>query len=906
MALQLLQTKLYAPMPRLHLVRRERLVDRLLSQGKRPLTLIAAPAGFGKTTLVSEWIVQDDQKVAWLSLDNDDNDPARFLTYLIAALQTCQAAMGETALTALAAPQAPPAKALLTLLINELGTLAAPLTLVLDDYHVITAQPIHEALTFLIDHLPPHLRLIITTRVDPPLPLARWRVRNQLADVRADDLRFTPLETATFLNDVMGLTLSAAEITALETRTEGWIAGLQLAALSMQGRADVSGFIQAFSGSNRHVLSYLVEEVLNQRPEGTLDFLLQTSILDRLTAPLCNAVTGRSDSQPLLEKLEQANLFLIPLDDEGRWYRYHHLFAEVLRTRLQQSQPEALPMLHRRASTWFAAHYQLDRAMHHALASTDLDLAATLVEEHATTLMLQSQLVQLRNWVVQLPDDLIQTRPRLLLAQGWVLALVGQLPEAEKLLTSAPLQSLTLPADVAGELALLRAVIAGFQSDPTALTWAQQALALLPLSREDLRVTALNEIGLAYMRADELASAQHTLLEAAQRAEAEDIRFIAVDALTTIRIIQARRGQLLLSVQTCQQALAMVTRWASRDRLGAPPATGMIYVGLGEVLVEWNDLTRANEALDEGLRLLQATIEKFPLARGYSALARVQQAHGDWDGALTSFAQGEAWFVQMQIPDAPALAWLVAQRARLWLRQGNLSAVVDWAAQCADRGDIELSFVQNITRVRLWLAQTRQSGSLVLLDDATKILTAVLSAAEVGEWTGYVIESRLLQALILHAQNDAVGAALALEQGLTLAEPGGYIRLFIDEGEPLRFLISHRPSTEQNTKLSIYVNKLLAGFDNAQSTVDESVIVAESSIQNLQPKLQNTLEPLSDREREVLQWVAAGLSNSEIAAKLIISTSTVKTHINHLFGKLGAQSRTQAVVRARELGLLNG
>jgi LuxR family transcriptional regulator, maltose regulon positive regulatory protein len=321
MSLPLLQTKLYAPPLRLHLVPRNHLLDRLRNNAARPLTLVCAPAGFGKSTLVSAWIAQSDQPVAWLALDDDDNDPTRFLTYLIAALQTRQAQLGETALALLAAPQAPPAKTLLTLLLNDLGLLTAPLTLVLDDYHVITAQSIHEVLTFLIDHLPPPTRLILTSRIDPPLPLERWRVRNQLADVRAHELRFTPQETATFLNDVMGLTLSSAEITALETRTEGWIAGLQLAALSMQGRVDVTSFIQAFSGSNRHVLSYLVEEVLNRRPPDTLTFLLQSSILDRMCAPLCDAVTGETTGQANLAKLEQAHLFLIPLDDEGRWYR---------------------------------------------------------------------------------------------------------------------------------------------------------------------------------------------------------------------------------------------------------------------------------------------------------------------------------------------------------------------------------------------------------------------------------------------------------------------------------------------------------------------------------------------------------------------------------------------------------
>jgi len=910
----ILATKLYLPPMRPSSVARPQLVARLDTVTQRRLTLITAPAGFGKTTALSEWIAQSAHPVAWVSLDDDDNDAHHFWTYVVVALQRLRSGFCEATLNLLQAPQSPPITSILPTFINELAEFSGHFALVLDDYHVITTQVIHASVAFLLEHLPPTAHLIITSRIDPiDLPIAKLRARNHLAELRADDLRFTPNEAAAFLNEAMGLTLSTAEIMALESRTEGWIAGLQLAALSLQGRADASKFVQTFSGSNRHVLSYLVDEVLNRRPEGTLDFLLQTSILDQLSASLCNAITDRSDSQQLLEKLEQANLFIIPLDDVGQWYRYHHLFAEMLRARLQQHQSKDLTTLHRRASAWYAAHHQLDHAMHHALASNDRDFTATLVEEHATTLMLQSQLMQLRTWVAQLPSDLIQTRPRLLLAQGWVLALVGQLADADELLEATPLQSTTLSAEIAGEMALLRAVIAGFRSDPIALTWAQQALRLLPTKRNDLRVTALNEIGLAHMRAGELVNAERTLQDAAQRAHAADIRFIAVDALATVRIIQVRRGQLLQSVQTCQQALSMVTHWASNDPLdisptllgGIPPATGMIYIGLGEVLVEWNDLSAANEALTEGIRLLQATIEKLPLARGYCALARVQQAQGDWDSALASFAQGEAWFVQMQILEAPALAWLIAQRTRLWLQQGNLSAAEDWATHTMSSVDIELSFVQSLTRARICISQARQSGNFVPLHDAKRLLTTVIDAAKSGEWKGYVIEGLLLYALAQHAEHDLASAVNTFEQALTLAEPCGYIRLFVEEGEPARFLLEQRPPSKDTTRLLSYVRKLLANFDDKSSLSIESATGAKHPAQDSPPKPQTFAEPLSDREREVLHLMAAGLSNHEIATKLIISTSTVKTHVNRIFSKLGAQSRTQAIVRARELGWLN-
>lgn len=426
MPLPLLQTKLYIPPPRQHLVARPSLTAKFGGDGMHPLTLIAAPAGFGKTTLVSEWIAQArrerEQPVVWLSLDEDDNDPIHFLTYLIAALQTYQSQLGISAGELLNTPQAPPPKAILTLLLNDLGSLTTPLVFVLDDYHLITTPAIHEALIFLVDHLPPTFRLVIISRIDPPLPLARWRVRNQLVEVRADDLRFTSHESATFFNEVMGLTLSAAEIAALETRTEGWIAGLQLAALSLQGRANVSSFIQNFSGSNRHILSYLVEEVLNQRPEGTLDFLLQTSILDQLYAPLCNAVTGRDDAQQLLQKLDQANFFLIALDDEGKCYRYHHLFADVLRTRLHQSQAQAIAHLHQRASLWCEQNDRLPEAIQHALACPDYVRAASLIEQCKITFFFDPILQgMMSRWIVLIPDEVMLRHPRLCVIHAWLL-----------------------------------------------------------------------------------------------------------------------------------------------------------------------------------------------------------------------------------------------------------------------------------------------------------------------------------------------------------------------------------------------------------------------------------------------------------------------------------------------------
>ncbi|MEZ4737658.1 MAG: hypothetical protein R3E79_62070 [Caldilineaceae bacterium] len=535
MALPLLRTKLYALLPRPGLVPRPHLWARLQDWPQRWLTLISAPAGFGKTTLVSAWLAQSNAAVAWLALDEEDNDPTRFLLYLITALQSQDPALGSSALALLTAFQPPAAKTILTLLINEVEPRTAPLVLVLDDYDAITIPAIHDAVAFLIEHLPPAFHLVITTRVDPPLPLARWRVRNQLTEIRADDLRFTPVEAATFLNQVMGLTLTDAQIATLETRTEGWIAGLQLAALSMQGRADVTGFIQAFSGSHRHVLSYLVEEVLNRCPAATLDFLLQTAILDRLSAPICNAVTGRSDSQALLEALEQANLFLIPLDDQGQWYRYHQLFAEALRARLQQSQPALLPQLHQRASAWYVVAGQLEPAVDHALAVPDVEQAATLIERVALAAVVQQSEVRLvRRLVERLPLGVIDNRPYLVLTYGFTLALSGQFDGVEVLFLRAAstLNSPDLPEEVAGGLTTLQSTIARLRGDQDqSLALAQQALQQLPVGALALRALAALNIGSVYTQQGERVTASTALTNAVTWGSAVGADYIVLAAV---------------------------------------------------------------------------------------------------------------------------------------------------------------------------------------------------------------------------------------------------------------------------------------------------------------------------------------------------------------------------------------
>lgn len=903
MLMPLLQTKLYVPSSRPHLVQRDHLIARLLVDGARRLTLVSAPAGFGKTTLVSAWIAQRAQPVAWLSLDDDDNDPIRFLTYLIAALQTHQENVGTIPLGLLAAPQAP-LKTILTLLLNDLGKLSTPLALILDDYHLIIAPTVHEAIVFFIDHLPPQMCMVIITRIDPVLPLARWRVRNQLIEVRADDLRFTSTEATVFLNDIMGLTLSIAEIMALEARTEGWIAGLQLAALSLQGRTDVAAFIQAFSGSHRHVLSYLVEEVFNRRPEGTLDFLLQTSILDQMSAALCDAVTERGDSRSLLEKLEQANLFIIPLDDVGIWFRYHHLFAEVLRLRLQQTQPELIPQLHQRASVWYANNGQIEQAVSHALAIPDAEQAAALVESVAlVTLFQQSEVVMVLRLMERLPVTVIYRRPELILAYGLTLALAGRFDAVATLLQHAApaINKSDLPGDVAGGLAVLHSTIARFRGDmDRSLELAHQALSQLPANAFALRATAALNVGSVSFERGEHMAAHQAMADAVAYGAGGGAEYVVQVALATIATDQARRGLLTQAKATCDQALTRVAYWDGKHL----PSSGLAHVSRGEVYYERNELLRATQALTRGIQLLQGTTEMTMLMRGYIALARCQWANGEEINALATLQQGEEWLEQTQFNAPRSRMWLAAQRARFHLSQGALDPASRWEHETVTLGEGPLAYLQQLTRVRVWLAQYASDPKTNRLSEATYLLNSLLTTAEARGWDSHLIEIMMLRGLLAEAQGNHPASRTALTHAFVLSEPQGYLRLFVDEGEAgyslisdFRLWIEREAQIKNQAELSSYASKLLKLFPTNRQPAAQKVSVAQASSQTL-------VEALSVRELEVLRLIATGLSNTQIADRLIVSTGTVKTHINHIFGKLAVENRTSAVARARELGLL--
>jgi LuxR family maltose regulon positive regulatory protein len=922
----LLTTKLYVPRLRASRVWRPRLVARLRQDlDQRKLTLISAPTGFGKTTLLSEWLFQKDEgermkdesflhpsslilhpsKVAWLSLDKDDNDLVRFLTYVIAALQTVHPALGETTLAMLHPAQSFPLEAMLIPLLNDLVALPEESVLVLDDYHVIEIENIHQAVTFLLDHLPPHLHLMILSRTTPPLPLGHLRARGQLLELHAADLRFTPAEAAEFLNQVMGLNLSKADIELLETRTEGWIAGLQLAALSMQGRdaQDIPGFLASFSGSHPYILDYLAEEVLQRQPEPIQAFLLQTSILDRLCGPLCDAILSDfrlpilnfgleakntfenrkskiENSQRVLEYLEQSNLFIVPLDDERHWYRYHHLFAELLRNFLQKKVgTSGVTGLHRRAAAWFEQQGLVAEAMSHALAAADVERAARLVEQHAQTLFSRSEMTTLLSWLDALPAELIRSQPQLSLFQAWALALTGQFEAAETALPESERQP--------GEVAAIRATVAYLRRNmPRAIALYGQALETLPEENSFLRGAVALSLGIAYSWTGQVTQAGQALSQASAISRASGNLHVALTAMWNLAQLQIEQGHLRRAVELCRQALELAETDRQGDQ-GLPPAAGGAYVSLGALLYEQNDLEGAAAQLEAGIKLGEQGADLAILALGYLALARIKRAQADPKGALELANQAEQLARRYNSPYWTAQA--AAYQARLWLAEGQLEGVVRWAQEYQLSAANEVNYLyeaEYLTLARLLLAQGKWAEAVALLE-------RLRQAAGAGQRLGRVLEVLILEALAYQAQSAPGQALVCLQQALTLAEPEGYVRLFLDEGQPIIMLFA-AAGDDLPAPHQAYVDSLLAAHRREQEK-----ILHPSSL-----RLQPLIEPLSERELEILSLIAAGMSNGEIAEKLVVTVGTVKWHLNNIYGKLGVRSRTQAAAKVRELGLL--
>lgn len=908
MASSILATKLYIPPHPPKTVARSRLVNRLnegLSIGHK-LTLISAPAGFGKSTLASEWITSCERPAAWVSLDENDNNPARFLGYLIGALQTVSPNLGADILDAIQSPQISPIDSILTVLLNEISLIPMDFILVLDDYHLTDAKSVDDVLTFLIDHLPPKMHLVITTREDPSLPIPRLRARNQLTEIRAADLRFTPAEATEFLNQVMGLNLTTEDVAALEKRTEGWIAGLQLAALSMKGQQDVHRFIQAFAGDHRYIVDYLVEEVLRRQPESVQNFLIQTSILDRLNGSLCDAVTSQPGSNIQLEQLQRGNLFLIPLDDKRHWFRYHHLFADVLRMHLESEQPEQVPVLHIRASKWFEKNKMPSEAIHHALEAKDFERAANLIEQAVPEARRNRQETQLLSWFKAIPDEVLQNRPTLSVHYAGTLLQLGQLDGVKARLQQTE-RWLDMPDDtqmqpvymdeedfqrLPGLVSMYHAAIALIHADVTnTMKHAQQ---VLEFAREDddlLRGSASSLLGLAYWTSGDLSMAYEMF--SAGMAYLQKVGFISdvVGGSVTLADLKITQGCLREAMSIYERGLQLATKQGTSILRGAAD----MYVGMSELYREHNDLHTAEHHLLKSKELGELNgLPKNPY-RWRVAMARIQETQGDLDGALDLLDEAEPLYVADFSPNVRPIQ---ALKVRIWIKQGELEKALGWARERKLSIEEEPSYLrefEQITFARILLSQYQSDNIDSLLHDAMGLLEHLLKAAEEGGRMGSVIEILILQALAQQLQEDMPAALSSLEHALKLAEPEGYVRVFVDEGTAMEKLLRQAATSKTTPD---YVAQLLSAVEAERKGFGEEMPPSAA------PASSSMIEALSQRELDILRLFKTELSGPEIAQELVIALSTVRTHTKSIYSKLNVNSRRGAVKRAIELGLI--
>jgi len=895
-ASQLLDTKLFAPRRRRGMVSRARLIERLNRGSEATLTLISAPAGFGKSTLLAEWreaAPAREGSTAWLALDTSDSDPAVFWVNVIAALRTVVPGIGAGA----AVPgQAAAIEPMLTSLLNELAAVPHDLVLVLDDYHAIEGREVNEGMAFLLDHLPAQLHVVIATRADPPFPLARMRARGELVEIRVADLRFTPEEAGAYFNEEMGLGLAATDVATLEGRTEGWVAALQLAALSMQGRTDLAGFIAEFAGDDRYIVDYLVEEVLQRQPDDVRAFLLDTSILARMSAPLCDAVTGRDAGRVTLEALDRGNLFLVPLDDRRRWYRYHHLFGDVLRARLLDEQPERVPELHRRASAWYEQSGERAEAIRHAIAGGDFERAADLVELEMPATRQARQDMTLRGWMEALPDESIRARPVLsngyagsLLVRGETEGVEERLLDAQRWLDD-PVGSGMVVADerafrdLRAGIGVHRAGLARLLGDVEGtITHARAALDLVSGDDHIGRGAAAALLGLAHWTNADLDGAYRSSAEAMAALQAaghvSDVLGIAI-ALADIRIEQ---GRLQDAMRVYERALALAESTGAPLR-GAPD----MHVGMSSILYERNDLPGARQHL----RMSDDMGDEHALPqnayRSRVVQARIHQAEGDGDGALELLAAAQRVFDSDFFPDVRPIA---ARRARLWIGQGRLAEAWDWARERGISSNDELTYVrefEHATLARLLLAEGRRAGSGDHIGEAIGLLGRLSDAAESGGRVEGAIDALVVQALAHHAGAQEPAAMAVLDKALALAEPEGFVRVFADERAPMAGL------------LDIAIREGTAPHFAAR--LRSAIATAAADVPGVGG--QALVEQLSERELVVLHLLQGDLDGPEIARQLVVSLNTVRTHTKNIYAKLGVNSRRAAVRRAAELDLL--
>jgi LuxR family maltose regulon positive regulatory protein len=846
------------------------------------LSLISAPAGFGKTTLVSEWIAGCTRPVAWLSLDEADRDPARFLVYCIAALQTIAPNVGAGTLALINSQEPSPIESLLTNLVNDIATIPGNFILVLDDYHAVDAKAIDDALAFLLEHQPPQMHLVIVTREDPHLPLARLRVREQLTELRATELRFTIAQAAEFLNQVMGLDLSADNVAALETRTEGWIAGLQLAALSMQGHTDTASFIKSFTGSHHFVLDYLIQEVLQRQPASIQNFLLRTSILDRMCGPLCDAILldPLGSGQTTLEYLEHANLFIVPLDNERRWYRYHHLFGDLLRKRLGTSlASEKISELHIRASEWDENNDLMLDAFRHAAEANAVERAVRLMESKQMPIHLPGAATTVLNWLESLPTTILNAQPTLWWKQAWLLLSMSQIIGVEEKLKAAEaaLANATPPntevddqtRDLIGKIAVTRANLAQLQvQTETTLIQARRALEYLHPNSLSHRSLATRLIGYVYYWQDNWDAAERSYTDALSLAEAAGDIPNTLLALIGLGQVHENKGQFHLAAETHQHVLRLIGDYSHPNAVAS-------YLGLTLIFYQWNDLDTAEEYAVQGLKLAQQydqIVDRIVMSELYLSLIKL--ARGDAIGAAQLVSHAEQ--ICRQKNWTWRLSYIAYHQALIHLRQGNLAAI----AQLTRDNDLPL------VQARVLIRQNDPSAAL-------QVLKPLRQEAEAKRWTRRLLDVMAVQSIALYAHGEREQAVELLGQVMAIAEPNGLIRLFVDEGEPMQSMIDDLRTwiLKIAPHLSAYLEKLGAAFPSRTS-------------ENPTSKTQNLVEPLSERELQVLRLIAQGLSNQEICDRLFLALSTVKGHSRIIFDKLEVHNRTQAVARARELGLL--
>ena len=907
MARPMIATKLYVPKLRRGLVARPRLLERLRRGEESRLTLVSAPAGFGKTTLLADWLGEtpgEDRCVAWLSLDPSDSEPSSFWTYVVAALRAAVPCVGSGALELIASSPLP-TDLVLTTLLNELAAAPGEVWLVLDDYHLVDSRDVRDGMTLLLEHLPPHVHLVLSTRADPDLPLSRWRVRGELVEIRAADLRFTSDEAATYLNEATGLHLAAGDIEVLEERTEGWIAALQLAALSIQSSEDVSSFVARFAGNDRYIVDYLVEEVLAHQPEPVREFLLHTAVLDRLTGPLCEEVTGHDDGSHMLTTLQRANLFLVALDDQREWYRYHHLFADVLRARLFAEQPDLVPLLHLRASRWYETHDLAEEAVRHALAARDFDRAAYLMELAVPAIRRNRQEAILLGWLKALPDETIRRSPVLSVFFGYMLMESGdldafepRLDDAERALADVPDESAppwakteelrTLPATIAvyrASLAQARGDVAGTAEH------ARRALDLAGPSDHLARGGAAGFLGLVSWANGDVSSALETFTQAVASLHAAGNLVDELSSTVVLADMWLAAGRPSTARRLYERALGV------SEAHGEPVlrATPDLYVGLSEIDYEGGDLEAAKRHLERAAALGEGAAMSEGRYRWFVAMGRIDDAEGDPQEAITLLDKAEQLYRPGFFPDLRPIA---AIKARVWITHGNLSRAADWARERGVSATDDAAYLRefdHLTLVRLLIAQQRAHPDTGAIEQAVGLLDRLHEAADTSGRAGSLVEIRMLQALARDAQGHRPQALQTLGEAWAQApEPDGYVRLFLDEGASMVELLR---DAEHQGPAADHARRLLS----LTGALDGEAAGAAGARQRL---VAPSPEPLTERELQVLRLLDSELSGPQIARELFVSQNTLRTHTKHIFTKLEVTTRRAAVRRARERGLI--